>query len=564
VSVEEFADGATSGPLVAVELGGMASAAALERAVQRAGDQDGPLVGIGGGTPAARALAPYLDVTLARIAERPESVACEDPDEALDALASAARRNPQAALVLAGVLRAGAALPVRAALDLESFAYSTLLGGTEFAAWLADRGPRPLPPDVPDPVTVDRTGGLLRITLNRPERRNAYGRAVRDALVEALTIAELDPTVEEVVLTGAGPVFSAGGDLAEFGTTPDLTTAHFVRTRGGAGLPLHRLRDRVTARVHGFCVGAGIELPALEDWNGNTPQPDFNVLEGVADFTDRQRGAYLASRFNLSDELKVIIGANITHARSGGSNYGTSRARSETVTTPYVGAVYDISDTLSAYASYTEIFTPQSEVAANFKTLDPITGKNIEGGLKAEWLDARLLGTLSVFRSEQSNLANRLGMIGSVTVFEGTDVASQGFELELSGQITERLQIAGGYTQLMLEDDDGNDTRLYTPRRIVRLTAAYRVPGIDALKLGANLGWRSQTGSLGAALPVKVRQPAYALLNLMARYDINDNLYASLNVNNVTDKRYLTSLYWADQGYYGAPRNASVSLTWKY
>jgi enoyl-CoA hydratase/carnithine racemase len=112
-------------------------------------------------------------------------------------------------------------------------------------------------------VLIRRVGGRLQIRLNRPERRNAYGRLVRDALVEALRIAVLDDSIERVVLTGAGPSFSAGGDLDEFGTSPDLATAHFVRTRGGAGRLLYELSSRVEARLHGHCVGAVIELPAF-------------------------------------------------------------------------------------------------------------------------------------------------------------------------------------------------------------------------------------------------------------------------------------------------------------
>jgi Amidohydrolase family/Enoyl-CoA hydratase/isomerase len=153
---------------------------------------------------------------------------------------------------------------VTVALDLESFAYSTLLGGAEFARWLQRRGPRrPPPSSSQQPVLLDRAASQLRITLNRPERRNAYGREVRDALVEALRLAASDDSIEQVVLDGAGPSFSSGGDLDEFGTTPDLATAHFVRTRAGAARLLYRLSGRLEARVHGSCVGAGIELPAF-------------------------------------------------------------------------------------------------------------------------------------------------------------------------------------------------------------------------------------------------------------------------------------------------------------
>lgn len=220
------------------------------------------LVGVAAGDLDAgrRELAEALDVTLAPDTA-PRFVAATGT--ALPALADAAEANPQAALTLKQVLRAGA-LDVPAALDVESFAYSTLLGGPEFARWLQRRGRRPPPPPPPrEPVLVAREADRLSVTLNRPERRNAYGREVRDALVHALWLALLDDTIDRVVLDGAGPTFCAGGDLAEFGTTPDPVTAHLVRTRAGAGRLLHELAARTEVRVHGSCVGAGTELPAF-------------------------------------------------------------------------------------------------------------------------------------------------------------------------------------------------------------------------------------------------------------------------------------------------------------
>jgi hypothetical protein len=230
---------------------------------------------------AASDLAGGLDLTLvpAGAAAGPWCAASADPWAEAGLLLAAAEASPQAALTLTAVLRAS--LPdAAAALDLESFAYSTLLGGPEFARWLERRGPRPPPPPSPrPPVLAGRTGSELRITLNRPERRNAYGREVRDALVEALRVAVLDDTIERVVLDGAGPSFSAGGDLDEFGTAPDLATAHFVRTRAGAGRLLHQVSARVEARVHGSCVGAGIELPAFAGRVTARPGTTFRLPE---------------------------------------------------------------------------------------------------------------------------------------------------------------------------------------------------------------------------------------------------------------------------------------------
>jgi enoyl-CoA hydratase/carnithine racemase len=85
---------------------------------------------------------------------------------------------------------------------------------------------------------------------------------MRDALVEALAIAEADPLLQ-VELRAEGPAFSAGGDLDEFGTATDVALAHLVRTLAGPGAAIDRISDRVTARVHGLCAGAGVEVPAF-------------------------------------------------------------------------------------------------------------------------------------------------------------------------------------------------------------------------------------------------------------------------------------------------------------
>lgn len=277
-------DGSVSDPLVAVDLEHALDGLTVERAVRRAREADRLVIGVlpPQAPPPHPDLLDALDLTLTapdRDAGR-SSVAVPDTGRALHDLWEAVTRNPQAALVLRGVLRTTPPLPVDAALDVESCAYSTLLGGPEFARWLAARGPRPLPPDAADPVLVERTGEAgLHITLNRPRRRNAYGRQVRDALVDALHIALLDPGVARVLLDGAGPSFCAGGDLDEFGTAPDPATAHLVRTRGGAGRLVHRLRDRIEVRVHGACVGAGIEIPAFAGTLRARPDATFRLPE---------------------------------------------------------------------------------------------------------------------------------------------------------------------------------------------------------------------------------------------------------------------------------------------
>lgn len=173
-------------------------------------------------------------------------------------------KNPLAAAALVRLLRHNETASVADGLFAESLAYSTLQHGAEFLSWLARRKKRPPRPEPPsDTVLLDRMDARLNITLNRPHKRNAYSTGLRDALCEALALAVEDDSIERVTLRGAGACFCAGGDLDEFGMARDAAVAHASRMTRSAGALIHRLRDRIEARVHGPCIGAGIELPAF-------------------------------------------------------------------------------------------------------------------------------------------------------------------------------------------------------------------------------------------------------------------------------------------------------------
>jgi enoyl-CoA hydratase/carnithine racemase len=168
-----------------------------------------------------------------------------------------------AAVSLAVLLRSSEQRSIEDGLAAESAVYSTLQAGAEFAAWRQSRGAGTLAPDLEPPVLVERTGDELHITLNRPRRHNAVTAALRDGLAEALTLAAADDSIVAVHLSGNGPSFCSGGDLAEFGSFPDPATAHVTRlTRSPARLA-HQIADRLHVHLHGACMGAGIEVPAL-------------------------------------------------------------------------------------------------------------------------------------------------------------------------------------------------------------------------------------------------------------------------------------------------------------
>lgn len=165
--------------------------------------------------------------------------------------------------MLADVLKATVDLSTESALVVESLAYSTLLAGPDFGAWRAGRASRALKRTGSESVRLERLGDALRIELHRPDRHNAFNAAMRDSLVAALEVAAMDPSVAVVNLVGAGPSFCSGGDLDEFGTTPDVVTAYQLRCDRSPGLLIHQMRDRVVPTLHGACIGAGIEIPAF-------------------------------------------------------------------------------------------------------------------------------------------------------------------------------------------------------------------------------------------------------------------------------------------------------------
>jgi hypothetical protein len=203
--------------------------------------------------------------------------------DALAELTERCRRWPQAAAVCDDVLRAvDPAAPAFVGVITESLAYSTLQAGPEFARWLAERGPAQLPA-IPDPVQAERDGDSLYIRFNRPRRHNAFSTDARAALLEALEVARLDPSITEVVLSGNGPSFCSGGDLAEFGTFADPTSAHLARTRHSPALALDeltvRLGRRCRAEVHGQVLGSGLEMAAYCGWVRATPDSVLGLPE---------------------------------------------------------------------------------------------------------------------------------------------------------------------------------------------------------------------------------------------------------------------------------------------
>ncbi len=205
------------------------------------------------------------------------SVVPERLDARLDKVRAMVAAAPIATAVLARVLRITEQLPFEDALEVESLAYSALLGGAEFGRWRATQGPGEASAE--GAVRYERDDDVVTLTLASPGNDNAMTAAMRDALYEALANVLDDPSVPRVVLKGEGRCFSTGGHLPEFGTVTDLAQAHAIRTLRSSARLLHRLGDRAEVRLHGACIGSGIEVSAAAARRVGTPDTFVQLPE---------------------------------------------------------------------------------------------------------------------------------------------------------------------------------------------------------------------------------------------------------------------------------------------
>ncbi|MBV9040078.1 MAG: enoyl-CoA hydratase/isomerase family protein [Acidimicrobiia bacterium] len=208
-------------------------------------------------------------------------------DGSLEDIARTVERWPIASVALAVLLRSAERRSVADGLVAESAVYSLLQAGPEFARWRAERPSGSHPQEGPA-VRCEREGDRLLVTLSRPGVHNAFSAAMRDELVEALAVARADLSIKTVVLSGEGKSFCSGGDLDEFGSRPDPATAHVLRLQRSAPLAVASVAERLEARLHGACLGAGIELAAFarhvvatEDAAIGLPEVTLGLIPGA-------------------------------------------------------------------------------------------------------------------------------------------------------------------------------------------------------------------------------------------------------------------------------------------
>lgn len=303
------------------------------------------------------------------------------------------------------------------------------------------------------------------------------------------------------------------------------------------------------------------------DWSSWTPQSiTWSDFTEAANYKQNINSIYAATRLHLNEDLKLLLGANYVQAESKGESYGSPMSYSESKVSPYVGLTYNFIPEYTGYMSYTSIFRPQTGIDKDTnQALKPIDGKSYEMGIKSSWLEDRLTGTLSVFKTEQNNYPLRSSDGNPLNRKVPTsDLESQGVEVGLSGQITNNVNLSFGYAQFSIKDiKNGGEARTYNPNQTLNVLTTYTPPVLPKLKVGAGLQWQDGIKLYDSNVNSTIKQDAYALVNLMASYEVNDHITLQANGNNIFDKKYLNS-FPDGQAFYGPSANYTVAVKFKY
>ncbi len=349
-------------------------------------------------------------------------------------------------------------------------------------------------------------------------------------------------------------------------------------------------------RTHMLMLGVnGYRRTSREDYGGVAPlgPMDTNIFTftgvvpgpartGPRDqfWTDTEKmdGAFGSLRLSIADPFHVIVGGRVTDWRitqefenttTGDTTFAQNKPGK--VFTPFFGATFDIIPELTLYASYADLFTPQTQRDIDNRIIDPIVGSNKEIGLKAAVLDQRLTINAAVYEAKRDNVAELV--VPEVILPDGSSAyqstgkgnKTRGYEIEVSGSITDRWNVYAGFSQNRTKTPLGVLTNTTTPQRTFKLQTTWRPPVVgDRLTIGGGVNWQStawQNVNVAGVGPVRIEQEEYVLVSLMARFDVTDGIAVSLNANNLLDKVYYTS---ASGGYYGEPRSVIATVNARF
>lgn len=303
--------------------------------------------------------------------------------------------------------------------------------------------------------------------------------------------------------------------------------------------------------------------------NNAFADPKIAITNRTRDVTD-QWGAYGQARVKAGVDWLTLVGGGrlswwsiVTDDLMTGKT--TSRYSSHGTFTPYAGIVADVTGEVAVYASYSEIFKPQSQQDVSGQILAPRVGGAYEVGVKGGFLEDRLTTHLAVYRMIDENRSVAIaGCTGNACYTAAGKVRSQGLEAQVTGRPLPQWDVSAGYayveTKTLNGTDAGNTFAPETPKHTASVWAKYSFPEgvMEGLSLGG--GVKGVSSFYSQSSGIRWTQDAYAVVDALIGYKLSDNFDLSLNVNNLLDEKYYEKLSSGRQFYYGEPRSVVASL----
>lgn len=347
------------------------------------------------------------------------------------------------------------------------------------------------------------------------------------------------------------------GEFEAFGLTHSLTV--------GANWSRRKLNDKdATVRLD-----SPLPLNVFAPSHDNVPELARQGWDARNDTFETQYGTYLNTRLRATRDLSFVLGARLSWYKTEAWNDDSVSVNEQKHEfTPFVGAIYDLDEQWSVYASYADVFLPQADYrTVSGSLLDPSVGSNYETGLKGELFDKSLNLSFALFYIEQQDVAVRDmqndGACPSDTAgrcwLNGDGInRSKGFEAEASGELLPGLQVAAGYTFNTTRQSSGGPISAQTPKHMLRLNTNYTLPGAWS-RASVGAGVSAQNGYHDAYNGVS--NSGRAIFDARAAYQLDPHWTVGIDVQNLLDRKYFASTgYWTRGTTYGEPRSYMLTL----
>ncbi|WP_431260096.1 catecholate siderophore receptor Fiu [Roseateles chitinivorans] len=348
----------------------------------------------------------------------------------------------------------------------------------------------------------------------------------------------------------------------------------------------------------------GVGYDAINNPAANLYRPNANDVLGTpyANGADSEgstitQAIYALDTLTVTDALKLTLGVRTEHYKiktttgsvvlapgaATGSNINTistSRLNAgKWITSWNLGAVYKLADNGTVYAAVANSLTPPGSANFSLSTsgqantaADAQETKNVELGTKWDLLSKRLSLTAALYRSENDGQVSVDALTNVAT--QGGKTRVQGIELAAVGQLTNFWQVTAGVQTMDTKQINQRAASTATnPNQTV--TDGVRWSPKWSATLWTSYQWNDWTGAVGARHTSEQKRvvtvaaapstglpelPAYTVMDLMGAYRVNKNVSLQLNVTNVFDKKYMSSLNnGGGRLVLGAPRAATLS-----